>query len=435
MNQVRPPVLAALVAASLGAPALPAAAGDWKLEPLAIKNKKAGFEAKLTGYIQFDFRDFDWQVSEPSFRSDGADLRRARTGVQVTWKRLAVDFDLDWTQPGRELIHDNQPPYAGAEVKNGYAQYEFSKAFSLRAGTFKLPIGYEYLTSAGKTDFVERGLLGLVLVPDRDWGVMALGEPLERLSYQVGVFAGDGRVIDTSAGTTLAARVVVNPWKPLDVAGSFSRGDVAAAPDGPGTNPSPFGFRGQGPSGWRFYERKFVDGARTRWGLDAQYTRGGFQLKGELLQGREERKRQGSTFQDLPTAVGTGWTATASYILTGEKKQRTLKPKRPLTHGGPGLIEIAAKWDSLRFDDAANAGFEGAGNRARNIRPAQDQILWAGVLWMPAEWMRVQGDAYRERFLDALLAPEPPGARFVSGTPRERGNYWTLVARVQFLIP
>lgn len=412
-----------------------AAAGDWKLEPFGIKNKKADFEAKLAGYIQFDFRSFKWSVAEPGFRSDSADLRRARTGFEVKWKSLDVDFDLDWTEPGRELIKDNKPPYLGAEVKNAYAQYEFAKAFSLRAGTFKVPVGYEFLTSASRTDFVERGLLALALAPDRDFGVMAFGDLGKRASYLVGVFAGDGRTAANSAGTTAAARLVLKIWKPLDVGSSFSRGTVAAAPDGPGTNPSPKGLRGQAPSGWRFYERKFVDGARTRWGADAQYTLGGFQLKGEYLQAREERRRQGSTFLDLPPEQGHGWSATATYVVTGEKKQRSLKPKRPLTKGGPGLVEVGVKWDSVRFDDTSNSGFEGAGNRARNLRPAQDQILWAGVLWMPAEWMRVYGDAYRERYLDPLLAPEPPGARFVPGTPHGRGNYWTLVARLQFQFP
>jgi phosphate-selective porin len=430
----RPPLASALLAALLGLPAATATAGDWTFDGLALKNKQADFELKLSGYIQFDFRSFDWEVEDPAFRADSADLRRARAGVELQWKRLSAEFDVDWTQPGRDWIDDNEPPYLGAEVKDAYAQYEFAKAFVLRAGAFKPPVSYEFLTSAGRTDFVERGQLALSMAPDRDWGVEASGE-VGRFDYLAGVFAGDGRVSDARAGTTFVARVVASPWKPLDVGASFSRGEVEAAPDGPGTDPSPKGFRGQSPSGWRWYERKFVAGARTRWGFDSQYTRGGFQLKGEFLQGREEREGQGSTFQDLPTQVGTGWSATASYVLTGERKQRSLKPKRPLTKGGPGLIEVGVKWDYLRFDDADDDGFEGAGNRARNLRPARDEVLWGGVLWMPAEWMRLQGDVYRESYLDPLLAPEPPLARFVSGTPKGQGPYWSFVARVQFLIP
>ena len=424
--------LACALAVSL-APA--AIAGDWKVEPFAIKNKQAGFEAKLTGYVQSDFRSFRWDVEDPAFRNDTADIRRIRTGVQGKWKDLSFEFDLDWTGRARDLTNDNEPPYAPAEVKDALVEYEFAKAFSLRAGAFKVPVGYEFLTSAGKTDFAERSLLANALTPDRDFGVMALGELGKKLRYQLGVFAGDGRTSHTRAETTAAARILWNPWKPLDVAGSFSLGDVKADPDGPGTNPEPKGVRGESPSGWRFYERKFVDGQRLRWGVDSQYTRGGFQLKGEFLQAREQRKRQGSTFQDLPDEVGSGWAFAASWIVTGEKKERTLKPKRPITKGGPGLVELAARYESLRFNDSDDAGFEGAGNRARNLRPAQDRILWGAVSWFPTGWMRVSGNVYMERYLDPLLAPEPPGARFLSGTPRERGNYVTLVARVQFLFP
>lgn len=412
-----------------------AAAGDWKLEPFAIKNKQAGFKASLTGYIQGDFRAFGWDVEESIQRAEDSDIRRLRSGVEVEWKKLALDFDIDWTNSARNLASIGQPPYDNPEMKNLYAQYEFAKWFSLRAGTFKVPVSYEFLTSAGKTDMVERSLLANTLGPDRDWGVMALGEIKNRLNYSLGVFAGDSRTGISRSDTTVAGRFVFAAWKPLDVAASFSVADVKAEPDGAGTDPLPKGIRGTSPSGWRFYDRKFVNGQRLRWGLDSQYTHKGFQLKGEFLQLREERKGQGSTFTDLPIEIGTGWSVTATCILTGEKKQRTLKPNKSLFKGGPGLIELAAKFESLKIDDAGpSSGFEGAGNRARNLRPAQDRILWGGVSWLPSAWMRVYGDVYVERYLDALLAPEPPGARFVSD-PKGRGDYVTFVARVQFMIP
>lgn len=427
----RVPVLALLAAL------LPSAgmAGDLEFEPFAIKNKNKGFELKLAGYGQFDLRSFNWDVQDPAFRLDDADVRRTRVGLELEWRKLHVDFDLDLTNAARKLANQDQSADAGAEVKNAYVQYQFAKAFALRAGAFKPPVGHEFLTSAGRTDFVERAMLSNSLGPDRDWGVMALGEPGKRVSYQVGVFGGDGRTSDQSAGTTFAARLGFAPWKPLDVQASFSRGTVRAEPEGQGADPSPKGFLGRSPSGWRFYERKFVDGARTRWGADAQYTRGPFQLKGEFLQGREERRGQGSTFQDLPVEVGNGWSATASYVLTGEKKQRSLKPKRPLTKGGPGLIEVAAKYEGIRIDDTDNTGFEGAGNRARNIRRAGNDVLWGGVLWLPLGWVRLYGDVYSEKYLDPLLAPEPPGAAFVSGAPIGRGRYTTFVARIELLFP
>ena len=423
--------LASVVALAAGS----AAAGDWKVEPFGIKNKKADFKASLTGYIQNDFRAYGWDVEEPSQRELGRDIRRIRTGVDAEWKKLLLNFDMDWTGDAKDLVSVGDPPYDSAEIKNLYLQYQFSKAIGVRVGHFKLPVGHEFLTSASKTDLVERSLLSNTLGPDRDWGVMALGEVRKRFSYSLGVFRGDGHTADFRSETAVSGRLVFAAAGPLDVGAAFSLADVEADPDGPGTDPSPRGVRGTSPTGWRFYDRKFVNGRRLRWELDSQYTRKGFQLKGEFLQHREARNGQGSTFGDLPTEVGTGWSVTASYILTGEKKQRTLKPAKPLFKGGPGLIELVAKYDTVKLDDNGPAtGFEGAGNRARNLRPAADRILWGGVSWLPTTWVRLYGDVLVENYKDALLAPEPPGAHFVTD-PKGKGSYVTFVARVQFMIP
>jgi phosphate-selective porin OprO/OprP len=418
------------------APAAPAA-GDWKLEPFRLRNKKADFEVKLAGYVQWDFRSFPgWQVEEPTQRADGFDTRRLRLGVDLKWKKFSFEYVHELAGPFQDLTQDGEPPYDGAELKNLYGEYEFAKEFSFRVGHFKPPVSPEFLTSASRTEFQERSLLSNALAPDREWGAMAFGRIKKRLDYSIGVFAGDGSYSDGRAETTFATRLVFEAVKGLDLGGSFSIGDVVAEPDGPGTDPSPKGFRGLSPTGWRFYERKFVDGRRLRWGVDGQYLRGPFGFKAELLQGREQRQGQGSTFGDLPEEVGTGWSLTASWIATGEKKERSLKPKRPVTKGGPGLLELAARYESLHFDDAGpDTGFEGAGNRASNLRPARDRAVWFGVSWWPAEFMRVQGNALVEHYLDPLLAPEPPGARFVTDEPKGSGPYFTLLARIQFMFP
>jgi phosphate-selective porin len=413
-------------------------AGDWKLEPFRLRNKQADFELKMVGYGQLDFRSFPgWQVEESLFRNDRFDIRRVRVGVEGKWKKLSWDFTYELVGPIQDLVRNLDPTrQEAAELKNLYAEYEFTNAFALRVGHTKPPVSPEFLTSASRTDFVERSMLSNALAPDRDWGVMALGKVAKRLDYSVGVFVGDGNFSDNRSEAMVAARLVLEAAKGLDVGGSFAHSKMEPEPDTGDLDPSPKGFLGRSPTFWRFYERKFVEGRRLRWGADAQYFRGPVGLKGEFLQGREQRKRQGSVFQDLPDEVGSGWSATASWVLTGEKKERSLKPKRPLTKGGPGLIELVARYESLRFDDTGpSGGFEGAGNRASNLRPAQDRIMWAGLSWWPSEWMRLQANATFERYLDALLAPEPPGARFVTGTPKGRGTYTSLFARVQFMFP
>jgi phosphate-selective porin len=182
---------------------------------------------------------------------------------------------------------------------------------------------------------------------------------------------------------------------------------------------------GEGPAGFEFYERHFVNGRRLRFGGDLAWTPGPVGIKGEYLEGREERLGQGSTFDDLPEQVARGWTGSATWLLTGESKKNRIEPRRPFPHG-VGAIEIGARYEEIRFDDLGpEGGFEGAGNRARNIRPAADRVFTGGLSWWPVYWVRLMGNVVVERYLDPLLAPEPG----------KRGNYVTLLARVQVALP
>jgi phosphate-selective porin len=279
----------------------------------------------------------------------------------------------------------------------------------------------EFLTSAARTDFVERALLASHLAPSRDWGGMVQGEPRRWLLYQVGVFKGDARTRHDRAGTTGVCRLVLTPMRGFDVGGSFSRGEVRADLAGPGLEPAPKGALGEGPSGVTFYERHFVDGRRQRLGLEGSIRHGPARLTGEWMRMREQRKGQGSVLDDLPDQVARGWSTAATCLITGEKKDANIKPRRPLPHG-PGAIELGVRMEAIHFDDdGPDTGFEGLGNRARNIRPAGDRIFTGGVSWWPVAWLRLMGNVLVERYEDALLAPEPG----------REGNYVTLLGRVQ----
>jgi len=279
------------------------------------------------------------------------------------------------------------------------------------------------LQAAARTDFVERSLLATHIGPSRDWGLLLEGE-WDRLTVQAGVFEGDGRTRVDRSERTGVGRIVVEPLRGLLLGGSFALGDVEAQPAGPGLDPDPKGILGEGPSGFEFYERHFVQGRRRRIGAEAAIRRGPVRLTGEWLQAREERLGQGSVLDDLPAQVATGWSAAATWILTGEKKTAGIAPKRPLFHG-PGAIEIGARLEDLDFDDeGSGAGFEGAGTRARNIRPAADRVVTGGLSWWPVSWLRLMGNVVVERFDDPLLAPEPG----------RKGNYVTFLARTQLTL-
>ena len=396
--------------------ATPAAPEGWKAEPFSISNAAAGFKVALKGYLQADFRSFvDWQVgdgSDASLRADEAEWRRLRIGFAGEWRKLVFELDVD-------------PAFdKGDELKDARLGLRFSKALEMDGGHLKLPVSPEWLTSAAKTDVIERAALVDSLGPGRDWGGLVQGELGSALEYKAGVFEGDARSSQNRAGTTAAAHLLLKPSGWFDLGGSFSQGDVAADPVGPGTDQSPKGLNGTSGTGYEFFPGVYVDGRRRRWGVDARLQGGPVSLWGEFLEAREERKGQGPTQEDLPDVYGRGWSATATWLVTGERKTRTIKPRRGL-FGGPGAVELSARYEELWFDDVSNEGFESAGSRAGNIRPAGIRTFTGGLSWWPTTFMRFQGNVLLERYDDPLRAPEPGNS----------GDYVSLLGRVQVHLP
>ena len=386
------------------------------MKAFSLEKPSAGFRIALKGYIQADFSSYqDWTAEDADGNSSlppDFEWQRARIGLEGAWRRLSFEVDVD-------------PAFdKGDELKDAWIGLRLSKAIQLRGGNMKLPVSPEFLTSAAKTDFVERAAVVDSIGPNRDWGALVHGEISRVVEYQAGVFAGDNRASDGRAGTTAAARLVLKPARWLDFAGSFSQGDVQADPVGPGLDPEPKGRSGTSVSGYLFFPSVHVNGRRRRWGADARVQAGPFSLWGEFLESREQRKGQGPTFLDLPEVRANGWSATATWLVTGEKKARTIRPDRSL-FGGPGAVELAARYEELRFDDVKNEGFESAGSRAANIRPAGYQAFTSGLSWWPSPFLRLAGDVVIERYDDTLRAP----------TPGKKGNYVTLLGRVQVHLP
>jgi phosphate-selective porin OprO/OprP len=411
-------VLACAVLAGLAGPSTSAEEG-WRVDGFSLKRGK-DVKIGLAGYVQGDLRsrrdfglDDDDAENNPTLNETVADIGRLRVGLEGEWKRFSFQAMVD-------------PADDGGKLKDLFGELKVAKALRLRGGHFKVPVGAEWLLSAAKTDFVERAMVSDALSPSRDWGGMAYGEPAKWLLYQVGVFKGDARSDRSRAERTVAGRLVVSPTGSLALGAAYSTADVEAEPTGDGLRPDPKGFQGLSPSAFVFYDNHFVGGRRERLGFDVTFTPGPVGLRGEWIRGREERLAQGAVGDDLPDEVGEGWAASGTWLLTGEEKTRTIRPKRPLHRGGIGAIEIGARYEALEFDDdGPGTGFEGAGNRARNIRPAGDRAITGGLSWWPEGWVRLMFNVVVERFDDALLAPEPG----------RRGSYVTLLGRLQVQVP
>lgn len=59
----------------------------------------------------------------------------------------------------------------------------------------------------------------------------------------------------------------------------------------------------------------------------------------------DERRGQSVDDTDLSPAVAAGWYVSGTWAVTGEAKAKGLDaPPRPFFRGGPGVIEVAARW-------------------------------------------------------------------------------------------
>lgn len=325
--------------------------------------------------IQGDGR---FSTDAPSPFTDTFTLRKARFGIQG---QVAKYFSFRLTP---ELGN------GAATVLDAYVDVQFSRAFGVRVGKDKTPVGLEELYGDAGLYFNERSLVSL-LIPNRDDGVQIHGNLAhDAVTYSLGVFNGvpDGSStttdVDTNGGKDVAGRVQVRPFHRTGTA-------TASAFDNFGLH---LGFSsgsqtGALPSfktsaGQRFftYAGANADGDRTRISPGVFYYYKSFGVFGEYA-----RTSQDITKADVTsTIVNDGWDASGSFILTGERASSgTISPKRPFdpASGAWGAVEIVARYAALTVDeDAFTLGF--AADDA--VREAHQASI--GVNWYPVSYVK-----------------------------------------------
>jgi phosphate-selective porin len=361
------------------------------------------FELAPSGYIQLDWRSYpDWAVTPGSGRLeyDTFEVRRLRAGIDGRWRRVAFEVALD------PLDLD------GTLVKDAYAQMRVTSALRVRAGQFKVPGGRDYQTSARNLDFLERSALASSLAAGRDLGLMVTGDLTKAVEYRAGLFAGDGNGRVGRAGATGAGRVSWTGIDALEVGASLSVGRTSSSDDEP-----PTGLEGRTASGYRFFERVYVRGQRLRAGADARWEAGRWDITAEWLRTRDERIEQGQEFEDLPAALGTGWSVAVRRQF-GRRQGRLRARLREW--------DIGVRLDALSFDDeGSTTGSDSVRPRAADIRQKSAQALTASISWQPLRWARFITDVAVERYGDERSAPEAGRAE----------PYWTAGTRLQIEWP
>jgi phosphate-selective porin OprO and OprP len=391
------------------APRPPDAAQPASQPPQPTQFRLGGDHPTLrVGDLEVVFRarlETSFRTSSPVDEGVDADWRRRRIQVEGSYKRLEYEVSHEFGDP--------QEP-----ERDAFVNFPFSRRFELQAGRFKMPFGRDALNSGANIDFVHRSLTGRQLAPGRDIGVMAHGRLADNLTYDAGYFLHDGdnaRAPSAEGGShAVAGRIELQPFnarkdsalEPLEigvaVVGS-QLDDVLA-------------LRGETVFGdGNFFDRVFANGRRLRIGVDAEWSRGPYGLSGEFVRSADARKGMGIDGDDLPGVGATGWYASGTWVVTGERKRARVEPRKSVLDGGLGAIELAARLERLSFGDVVYP-VGGFGPRPEDLLGNSEWVSTVGVTWFATNRFKVQGNLIFESISDAGRSPAPrDGGRFTSG--------------------
>lgn len=406
--------------AGLDAP-VPAEAvqGRWSPRPRITDGKH--YTLELRAKVQGDVARLS-PVIDPA--DEGFVWRRRRLGVRgELFKR--IQFEVE-----REFGDDAEP------WRDVYANLRVHDLLEVRGGKFKAPFGLDNGTGSTTHDFIFRSLGTRLLVPGREVGGMVHGAAKGSLvTYAIGVFnagtstttTADPVFFDDDQGGDSFDRLVSGRLtvQPLDRLASLPRGlrnleiGVSAA-----RSTVPVGknsIKGRSVFGHGFFDRVYVNGTRMVTGVDLALMAGPASLKAEWIGNTDERLGQGVGDVDLSKAFGRGLYVSGSWLLTGERKDDQIVPRHPLLQGGFGAVELMARVERMAFGSTATAQTASVSPRGDNLSRNHDDVLTLGVAWHLNRWVKLQGNAIHESFLDAARAPIPGTA-----------TYWSYVTRLQF---
>jgi phosphate-selective porin len=141
-------------------------------------------------------------------------------------------------------------------------------------------------------------------------------------------------------------------------------------------------------------------------------------IAAEFIRVRDERLGQGFDNEDLEPLTAHGWYVAGTWLAAGRRPNGADRPPSRF-----GAIEIAARYEGLRFGGPAEGDEPSRSPRAAVIAANADRVLTGGVNWYVNQFIRVQGNVIRERLENAVRAPIP--AQHV---------YWSGILRFQFVL-
>lgn len=375
--------------------------------------------------MQADIREFSPKLTtnEGEF-----DMQRARAGIEGNFLK---HFEYEVERELREYVGGREPSYPWRDVK---LNFRYFSNIQIQIGKFKIPFGLEQTTGTMNLDFVQRARTSDTLTPAREIGGMAHGRFFKRgLNYEAGVFRHDGEnsersLVEPRARRTYVARVTATPLRLLPLPKLLKEVEFGAAGASSRVPEGLTGIHGQTSSGDTFFPHKndsiWVRGTRFRIGTQIEWTPGPFSLKSEFIHVRDHRMGQSLREANLPPLLARGWYAAGTWVVTGEAKAGGIEPRRPLfVDGGFGAIELAARFETLRFGSSQHLTASSRSPRASNILGNSDRVWTAGVNWYLNRFTKIQVNAVHDKVEDIQRSP-------ILG----RQDYWMGIMRLQFVM-
>jgi len=291
---------------------------------------------------------------------DGGEIRALRVGVVGTF-----NFETPWIYTLFVATHAFDQGFDSADNKDDLTLFDLRldipllKNMSIAIGKQKEPISMERLMSLSDLPLQERSAVSDAMMPSRNTGIVLSGTGFDRrFTWAGGVFnpwIDQGNTISESATQLIGRGTVV---------ALVSTDESSLVHLGAGVRYSNAKKAVQYRTTPEFHQAPlFVDTGEVLaentmlYDLEAAWRWGPFWLNGEYVINQVDA----SSFGD---PMFNGFHVTASYVLTGEMRPynkhsglfRPVPVANPVTQGGWGAWEVAARFSALDLQEGAVDG-------------------------------------------------------------------------------
>ena len=349
---------------------------EGKVNEMSAKVDKATKEMpkiKTKGKLEVASQDGSWKWrvggrlhADTTFGLNGVDFGGTEGGSPVTEIRRARMYlsgvmANDWKFKFQYDFADDQSGTTANTngIKDAYIAYTGWKPATITVGHHKTPMSIEELTSSKYMTFIERAQMVNGIVADtggaRQYAVTAKSHFADQFTLAGSYYIGSVNEDDANNQNGFVGRVTWSPWHEktkalhLGIAygqdyrpNGFGGGAIDAEPEiHPGADIL------EVESTDHKQANTFVAEASSVWGP--------FSMQAEYASAELE---DSAAFADLDADA---WYVYGSYYLTGESRRynwksgsyKQTKIKNPLGKGGLGAWEVAARFSSGEYDNAA----------------------------------------------------------------------------------